>query len=334
MEDRSEAFVAPSLLQVRGLSVSYATRRGAIRAVDGVDLTLEEGEIHALVGESGCGKSTLGLAVLGLIPPPGKIVGGSILLNGEDLAKKQAGEMRKIRGKRVSMIFQDPMTSLDPLQRVTDHLIETLRAHIRIKKKDAYQKSVSMVEKLGIAAQRIEDYPHQFSGGMRQRVMTALALILSSELVIADEPTTALDVVVQAQILELLKFLKHEIHMSMILITHDLGVAAELADKISVMYAGRIAENADVGQFYEKPLHPYSEGLLRSVPNIALEDQNIASIPGAPPDLAKPPGGCRFHPRCPYAFDACSKVDPPLLRQSGGSEVACLLFDPKYGRKR
>ncbi len=324
----------PPLLEVKGLTVSYKTIRGSIRAVDGVDLSVQEGEIHALVGESGCGKSTLGLAVLGLVPSPGRILQGKILLNGDDLVRKKSKQMRRIRGSKVSMIFQDPMTSLDPLQKVSSHLIETLRAHIKIRKKDAYQRSAQMVEKLGIASERIKDYPHQFSGGMRQRVMTALALILSSDLVIADEPTTALDVVVQAQILELLKSLRKEIRMSMILITHDLGVAAELADKISVMYAGKIVENADVNSFYEKPLHPYSEGLVRSVPNIILEEQKIASIPGAPPDLSSPPPGCRFHPRCPYAFDACRSVEPPLFSREGGREVACLLFDPKYGKRR
>ncbi len=322
------------LLECRNLRVTYETRRGIVNAVDDVDFIVQEGEIHALVGESGCGKSTLGLAILGLVPSPGRIVGGSILLRGEDLVHKKSRAMRKVRGRRISMIFQDPMTSLDPLQRVSGHLIETLRAHIHIRKKEALQQSATMVEKLGIAANRIKDFPHQFSGGMRQRVMTALALILSSELVIADEPTTALDVVVQAQILELLKFLKREIHMSMILITHDLGVAAELADKVTVMYAGKIVENADVNSFYEKPLHPYSEGLLHSVPNIVLMGQTIASIPGAPPDLTNPPSGCRFHPRCPYAFDACSTVVPPLIQQPGGREVACLLYDPKYGKRR
>ncbi len=322
------------LLECRNLRVIYETRRGVVNAVDDVDFIVQEGEIHALVGESGCGKSTLGLAILGLVPSPGRIVGGSILLRGEDLVHKKSRAMRKVRGRRISMIFQDPMTSLDPLQRVSGHLIETLRAHIHIRKKEALQQSASMVEKLGIAAYRIKDFPHQFSGGMRQRVMTALALILSSELVIADEPTTALDVVVQAQILELLKFLKREIHMSMILITHDLGVAAELADKVTVMYAGKIVENADVNSFYEKPLHPYSEGLLHSVPNIVLMGQTIASIPGAPPDLTNPPSGCRFHPRCPYAFDACSTVVPPLIHQPGDREVACLLYDPKYGKRR
>lgn len=323
-----------TVLEIENLSVQYETLRGTIRAVDSVDLTVQEGEIHALVGESGCGKSTLGLAVLGLVPSPGKIVKGSIRLRGDDLVKKKKKEMRKIRGQKVSMIFQDPMTSLDPLQRVSGHLVETLRAHIHIGKKDAYSKSASMVEKLGIAAQRIKDYPHQFSGGMRQRVMTALALILSSELVIADEPTTALDVVVQAQILELLKSLKKDIRMSMILITHDLGVAAELADRITVMYAGRIAETGAVDTFYQHPFHPYSEGLLKSVPNILLGDQKIVSIPGAPPDLAHPPTGCLFHPRCPYAFDACSTTQPPLLKEAGEQEVACLLYDPKYGKRR
>ena len=324
----------PPLLECRSLRVTYTTRRGVVNAVDDVDFLVQEGEIHALVGESGCGKSTLGLAILGLVPSPGRIVGGSIFLRGEDLVHKKSRAMRKIRGKRISMIFQDPMTSLDPVQRVSGHLIETIRAHIRIKKKEALRQSSTMVEKLGIAANRIKDFPHQFSGGMRQRVMTALALILSSELVIADEPTTALDVVVQAQILELLKYLKREIHMSMILITHDLGVAAELADKVTVMYAGKIVENADVNAFYEKPLHPYSEGLLHSVPNIALIGQTIASIPGAPPDLTHPPSGCRFHPRCPYAFDACSTVVPPLIQQPAGREVACLLYDPTYGKRR
>lgn len=324
----------PPLLEVKDLTVSYETSRGSIRAVDGVNFTVQEGEIHALVGESGCGKSTLGLAILGLVPSPGRILQGKVLLNGDDLVKRKSKYMRRIRGGKVSMIFQDPMTSLDPLQKISGHLIETLRAHIKIRKKDAYQRSAEMVEKLGIASERIKDYPHQFSGGMRQRVMTALALILSSELVIADEPTTALDVVVQAQILELLKSLRKEIRMSMILITHDLGVAAELADEISVMYAGKIAENADVNSFYEKPLHPYSEGLVRSVPNITLEEQKIASIPGAPPDLSNPPLGCRFHPRCPYSFDACRLVEPPLINQGEGREVACLLFDPKYGKRR
>jgi peptide/nickel transport system ATP-binding protein len=316
-----------ALLQIKDLEVQYATRAGLVKAVDWVDLEVQHGETLGLVGESGCGKSTLGFAILRLIRPPGKIVGGQIFFDGEDLLQKTEQEMIHVRGKRIAMIFQDPMTCLNPLQRIDDHFIETVRIHEKdISAKEARQRAVDLVDKLGIFASRLTDYPHQLSGGMRQRVMIGLALALNSDLIIADEPTTSLDVIVEAQILELMKELKAAFHLTMILITHNMGVVAELADRIAVMYAGKLVEVAEVAALYDKPLHPYTQGLLKSIPNVSLEKQKLETMPGSPPDLIEPPTGCRFHPRCPYAMEKCSGIEPPMKAVENEHRAACWLY--------
>ena len=315
-----------ALLQIKDLEVQYATRAGLVKAVDRVDLEVRRGETLGLVGESGCGKSTLGFSILRLIREPGEIVGGQILFDGADLLQKTEQEMIDIRGKNIAMIFQDPMTCLNPLQRIDDHFIETVNIHERASAKEARQRAADLVDKLGIIASRLTDYPHQLSGGMRQRIMIGLALILNSDLIIADEPTTSLDVIVEAQILELMKGLKRDFNLTMILITHNMGIVAELADRIAVMYAGKLVEVAEAVPLYDRPLHPYTQGLLKSIPNISLEEQKLETMPGSPPDLIEPPTGCRFHPRCPYAMEKCSSVEPPMKEIENGHRAACWLY--------
>jgi len=318
---------AEALLQIRGLEVQYNTRVGVVRAVDRVGLEVKRGQTLGLVGESGCGKSTLGFSILKLVPPPGRIAGGEIIFDGENLLEKSEAEMAKIRGKRISMVFQDPMTSLNPLLRIDGHIIETIRTHEKeTTKEEAQRRAEELVDRLGILSSRLSDYPHQFSGGMRQRIMIGLALALNSDLVIADEPTTSLDVIVEAQILELLKELKGAYSLTLILITHNLGVVAELADRVAVMYAGKIVEVADAIPLYEEPLHPYTKGLLRSIPNISLAAQELETMPGSPPDLINPPPGCRFHPRCPHVMDVCSRSEPPMKEIKPGHWAACWLY--------
>jgi oligopeptide/dipeptide ABC transporter ATP-binding protein len=315
-----------ALLQIKDLEVRYATRAGLVKAVDRVDLEVRRGETLGLVGESGCGKSTLGFSILRLIREPGEIVGGQILFDGEDLLQKTEQEMIDVRGKNIAMIFQDPMTCLNPLQRIDDHFIETVNIHERASAKEARQRAADLVDKLGIIADRLTDYPHQLSGGMRQRIMIGLALVLNSDLIIADEPTTSLDVIVEAQILELIKELKATFNLTMILITHNMGIVAELADRIAVMYAGKLVEVAEAVPLYDEPLHPYTQGLLKSIPNISLEEQKLETMPGSPPDLIEPPTGCRFHPRCPYAMEKCSSVEPPMKEIENGHRAACWLY--------
>ena len=286
---------------------------------------MDRGETLGLVGESGCGKSTLGFSILRLIPPPGRIVGGKIIFEGSDLTAKSESEMRKIRGKRISMIFQDPMTSLNPLMKIGDHLTETITTHTNITKEEAVEKAKVLLSNLGILPERINDYPHQFSGGMRQRVGIGLALALDPDLVIADEPTTSLDVIVEAQILELLKKMKRAYNLTLILITHNIGIVAEMADHMAVMYAGKIVELSDALSLFDKPLHSYTKALLKSIPNIKLSEQTLESIPGMPPDLLSPPKGCRFNPRCPHAFKKCFEIEPELVQVGKDRFVACHL---------
>jgi len=319
------------LLEVKDLQVQYETRAGIVRAVDHVDLTIERGEVVGLVGESGCGKSTLGFSILRLIRPPGEIVGGEMLFDGEDLLKKSQSEMIRIRGKRIAMIFQDPMTCLNPLQRIDDHFVETIRVHEgHVSTEEAHEWAAKLVDSLGIISSRLSDYPHQLSGGMRQRVMIGLALVLNSDLIIADEPTTSLDVIVEAQILELMKHLREEFNLTMILITHNMGIVAELADRIAVMYAGKLMEVAGTVELYDRPLHPYTQGLLRSIPTIDLERQELATMPGSPPDLIEPPPGCRFYPRCPQAMEICSRMEPPVMGKANRHQVACWLYEDAF----
>ncbi|MDH4207690.1 MAG: ABC transporter ATP-binding protein [Anaerolineae bacterium] len=314
------------LVSVKSLDVHYYTRMGVVKSLDKVSLDIDRGQLLGLVGESGCGKSTLGFSLLRLIPAPGRIVGGSIVFDGEELLDKDEEYMRHVRGKRISMVFQDPMTSLNPLQKIGDHLVETITTHEAVSKEEAWKRAEELVDRLGISASRLSDYPHQFSGGMRQRIMICLALALGSDFIIADEPTTSLDVIVEAQILDLLKELKASYDLTLMLITHNMGIVAELVDRVAVMYAAKIVEVADAASLFAQPLHPYTQGLLKSIPNIKLLDQEFEIMKGSPPDLIDPPSGCRFHPRCPQAMDICSEVDPAMKRVQDGTIVACHLY--------
>jgi len=316
------------VLQIHNLSVDYPTRVGVVRAVDDVDLTVERGEVLGLVGESGCGKSTLGMAILRLLRPPGEIVDGQIVFNGHDLLELGETEMRRLRGGRVSLVFQDPMTCLNPLQRVSDHIVETIRTHQpEVSDREARNEAAALMDRLGIRAERMDDYPHQLSGGMRQRVMIGLALALNVDLIIADEPTTSLDVIVEAQFLDLLRDLQRQFNLTIILITHNIGVVAELADRVAVMYAGKLVELADAYPLFDDPLHPYTQGLLNSVPNISLTEDHLQIMGGSPPDLINPPSGCRFHPRCPSVMDRCRVEGPPFGEIRPGRWAACWLYE-------
>jgi len=314
--------------QVRHLNVDYPTRLGVVRAVDDISLTILRGEVLGLVGESGCGKSTLGRALLRLPPSPGRIAGGEIIFDGCDLMELSDEEMRELRGARISMVFQDPMTCLDPLQRVSDHLVETIRTHdSRISEEKAREQGAALFDRLGIMAERLDDYPHQLSGGMRQRVMIALALALQADLIIADEATTSLDVIVEAQFLDLLRDLQRQLQLTILMITHNIGVIAEVADRVAVMYAAKMMELADAYSLFDNPLHPYTQALLASVPNIELRDDNLEIMRGMPPNLLDPPSGCRFHPRCPHVMDRCRVEEPTLKKVELGRWVACWLYE-------
>lgn len=316
-----------NLLEVKNLKVYYYIREGVVKAVDQASFSIKKGETVGLAGESGSGKSTLGLSILKLVPSPGRIVGGELFFDGKDLAKLDNKQMRKLRGRWISMVFQDPMTSLNPLMRVGDHLTETIKTHEKVTHKQAEERALSLLDNVGIPSERFRDYPHQFSGGMRQRVGIALAIALNPNLVIADEFTSSLDVIVQSQILNLMKKLKKSHNTGMILISHDISLVSEIADKIALMYAGQIVEFAETNVFFEEHLHPYSEGLLNSVPNIRLFDQNLSYIPGMPPDLIHPLKGCRFYPRCSYATNTCREKEPPLVEIKTGHMVKCLRYD-------
>jgi peptide/nickel transport system ATP-binding protein len=315
------------LVQIRDLSVVYNTHAGPVIAVDRVSLDIQAHEVLGLVGESGCGKSTLGLALLRLVRHPGQIAGGEIWFGGKDLLKVSDEDMRILRGASIAMIFQDPMTSLNPLQRISDHIVETIRTHEpEVSVSEARQRAAELIDHLGIMADRLDDYPHQLSGGMRQRVMIGLALALRSELIVADEPTTSLDVIVEAQFLDLLKELQRLFGLSILLITHNIGIVAELADRVAVMYAAEIVELGDIEPLFATPLHPYTQALLASVPNIRLVGDTLKIMQGSPPDLISPPPGCRFHPRCPQALARCSVEEPPWLKVRPGQWTACWLY--------
>jgi oligopeptide/dipeptide ABC transporter ATP-binding protein len=312
------------LVRIENLVVDYPSRYGVVKAVDVPYLEIRRGEALGLVGESGCGKSTLGMALLRMVRNPGYIAAGRIWLGDQDLVSLSESEMRDVRGRRVSMIFQDPMTSLDPLQRIEDHLIEAIQVHEKgTSKAQARARIADLTERLGIQSRRLSDYPHQFSGGMRQRIMIGLALALKAELIVADEPTTSLDVIVEAQFLDLFKELQVSLNLTILLITHNIGIVSELADRVAVMYAGRLVELADAVPFFEAPLHPYTQDLLASVPNIKLDNDQLRIMQGAPPDLINPPSGCRFHPRCRVAKDRCVRDNPPLKEVRTGHLVAC-----------
>jgi len=319
--------VSETLYALRDVTVEYATRSGTVRAVDHVGFEIHKGEILGLVGESGCGKSTLGKAMMRMIQAPGRITGGELWFEGRDLMTLSEKEMRQVRGGRIGMVFQDPMTSLNPVQRIIDHLVETIQTHEPgTSRQAARDRAAQLVERLGIRRERIDDYPHQFSGGMRQRIMIALALALRASLVIADEPTTSLDVIVEAKFLDLLRELRDEFDLTILLITHNIGVVAEVADRVAVMYAGRMAELGDAVGVFGSPRHPYTRGLLASVPNIDLESGDLYLMPGSPPSLLTPPPGCAFHPRCPDTMPICSRQHPPFARHDD-RETACWLYE-------
>ncbi len=314
-----------NILEVRDLNIEYLTRDGNLKAVDGVSFSLGFHETIGLVGESGCGKSTIGLSILKILPINAR-VRGEIIYKDKDMVKMSDDEIRSLRGKEISMIFQDPMTSLDPIMRIKNQFFETIRAHFpRMEESEMVKMSSDVLKSIGIDPSRLENYPFEFSGGMRQRVMIALAIVLNPSLLVADEPTTSLDVVVQLQIMEVLKKLKDQKNMSMILITHDLGVVAEIADKVGIMYAGDLVEFGDVNSIYENPLHPYTQLLLVSIPNVKLEDMELKYIKGNLPSLKSPPPGCKFYSRCPFAMDICSKEKPPTF-DVNGRRVKCWLY--------
>ena len=320
--------MTPPILSVRDLRVAFATRRGVLTAVDGVSFDIARGEVLGVVGESGAGKSVMGAAVIGLIDPPGRIAGGEIVLAGQRIDDLPPENMRRIRGKRVGLIVQDPLASLDPLYRIGDQLIETIRTHTDLSRFAARERAIESLAEVGIPVpeRRMDAYPHEFSGGMRQRVVIALALCAEPDLVIADEPTTALDVSTQAQIIALLKRLVRDRGMAVMLITHDMGVIAEAADRVAVLYAGRIAEIGPVRDVVQRPLHPYAQGLMGAVPSLAHDAVWLAQIPGAMPRLSNVPRGCAFHPRCPQALARCRIERPEPLRRGAGT-VACHLAD-------
>jgi oligopeptide/dipeptide ABC transporter ATP-binding protein len=315
------------LLQLKDLRTSFFTPEGEVRAIDGVTFEIAEGKTLGLVGESGCGKSVTSLSIMRLIPsPPGRIVGGEILYRGRDLLKLKNEEMRKIRGNEISMIFQEPMTSLNPVFTVGNQIGEAIRLHQGLGKKETRRKTIDMLRLVKIAdpESRVDAYPHQLSGGMRQRVMIAMALSCNPSLLIADEPTTALDVTIQAQILELMKELQQKIGMALLLITHDLGVVAEQADEVAIMYAGKIVERASAAAIFARPLHPYTVGLLNSLPGAGLtKKRRLAAIPGMVPSPLNLPSGCRFRDRCPRAEAVCASVQPPLAENETNHLVAC-----------
>jgi peptide/nickel transport system ATP-binding protein len=325
--------MAERLLDVKNLKTYFFTDEGVVRAVDGVDLYIEQGETLGVVGESGCGKSVTALSIMKLIPqPPGKIVEGQILYNGVNLVDLPANKLRKIRGKEISMVFQEPMTSLNPVFTCGEQIAEALRLHEGLGRREAMDKTVDMLKLVHIpnAERRVKEYPHQLSGGMRQRVMIAMALSCSPKLLIADEPTTALDVTIQAQILELLNELKSKLRMAVMLITHDMGVIAETAQRVVVMYAAKVAEEAPVADLFKEPLHPYTQGLLRSIPRIdldATERRRLETIPGTVPTLrGEIAPGCRFAPRCPLVKSVCTEQDPVLKEVKPGHKVSCWLY--------
>ena len=313
-----------SFLDIKDLTIHYITDEGVVKAVNGIDLSLEKGDTLGLVGETWAGKTTTALGVMGLVPdPPGKVVSGEILYNGEDLLKKSNAELRKIRGGEISMIFQDPMTALNPVLRVGDQIAEVIHLHGNCSRTEALKRAMDMLQKVGIPPERVSDYPHQFSGGMKQRVVIAIALACTPQLIIADEPTTALDVTIQAQVLDMMNDLKQQIGTSMILITHDLGVVAETCDKVAIMYAGEIVEYGDLRNIFKETAHPYTKGLFGSLPSLDKKTHRLKPIAGLMPDPANLPEGCKFHPRCPYADETCRTQEPMTTELSPGHLVRC-----------
>jgi len=316
------------LMQIRDLTVTYETRLGPVSAVDGISFDIFKGEILGLVGESGCGKSTMGKALMRMIQPPGYISSGQLIFQGEDIMTFNEKQMRDFRGRKISMIFQDPMTSLNPVQRVDQHIVEAIQMHEpKTKVAQALERATTLLQKLGIQKDRMLSYPHQLSGGMRQRVMVGLGLVLNANLIVADEATTSLDVIVEAKLADQLKEIRDEFGVTLLVITHNIALVAELSDRVAVMYAGHIVELGSVEDIFDNPLHPYTQGLLLSVPTIKLnEKEELYKMGGEPPNLTHPPTGCRFHPRCPKAMAICEKYEPDFQMSEPGRYVKCWLY--------
>ena len=319
-----------TLITINDLVVEYFTLRGPLRAVDSASLTINHGEILGIVGESGSGKSTLAQAVLRILPPQARIVKGSIIYRGRDLARMDENELKKIRWREISMVPQAALNALNPTLRIRDHFIETAKAHGVNDKRSVLEKASHLLEQVRLDPKRVlSSYPHELSGGMKQRVLIALSLLLDPKIVILDEPTTALDVLTQRFILDLLKDLKEKLGITMVFITHDIAVIADIADRVAVMYAGQVVEVGDVFEVFYEPLHPYTRLLIKSVPGLRGDVEEMRPIPGSPPDMFSPPSGCRFHPRCPWRFEPCDSIDPSIVEFGDGRMVSCHLYTQK-----
>jgi peptide/nickel transport system ATP-binding protein len=324
--ERHQIDVDRPLIELEDLHVSYLSQRGPVRAVDGVSFTLRPGEVLGLAGESGSGKSTVAQAILRILQPPAVITGGQVLFAGRDILSMSDDELEQFRWRDVSMVFQSAMNALNPVMTIGDQMVDAIRAHERVSTREARQRAVDLLKIVGIEAGRIDSYPHELSGGMRQRAVIAIALTLNPPLMIMDEPTTALDVVVQREIMWQISELKRTLGFSILFITHDISLLVEISDRIAIMYAGQIVELAPARDLFERPLHPYTQGLMSSFPSLTGERRKLTGIPGSPPDLVSPPSGCRFHPRCPKRFEICDRIVPKLTEVEPGHWVACHLF--------
>jgi peptide/nickel transport system ATP-binding protein len=317
-----------AILQLDNLTTNYKTLRGWVRAAENVNFELEKGKALGLVGESGCGKTTVALSILKILPAGGRIRSGKILFDGKDLVPLNDKEMRKIRWKGISIVFQGSMNALNPVFKIGSQIVEAIRLHEPdVSKSDAYRRAEALLEMVGVEPSRVNNYPHEFSGGMRQRALIAMALAANPKVLVADEPGTALDVIVQAQVLQLMRSLKEKLGLSMLMISHDLSIVAEVCERVAIMYAGHVVEYGDIDAIFKEPLHPYTQGLIGAFPSIGEKRKKLLSIPGQPPDLLNPPKGCRFNPRCPYAMDVCREKDPQLERVGSGDHyVSCFLY--------
>ena len=327
--------MSDKILEIKDCEIQYITEIGIVHAVNHIDFSIERGASMGLVGETGAGKTTTCLGILNLLPSTtGRVTSGEIIFNGENLLKKSDKEMQKIRGSQISMVFQDPMTALNPTQTIGDQIVESIRHHQKCSKRDAWDQMKDMLAKVGIEPERADDYPHQFSGGMKQRVVIAMALACNPSLLLADEPTSALDVTIQAQVLEMIKSLQDEFQTAMLLITHDLGVVAEVCSTVGIMYAGEIVEYSAVEEFFENTVHPYSQGLIAAIPRLDENVKRLNVIPGMMPDPMDLPSGCKFHKRCPYATELCKTCVPSMREVSPGHAVKCHMIDsiPKFSR--